>query len=653
MRQWFRIAFPRNYLDRRKRAGFLFVLPALLFFGSVFLLPLAQSILYSFYKIAPGGAREFVGLRLYEKVLTDSTFWTAVGNTVQLLLFSVPTTVVLALAVALGLNRISSLKWRNVWASMYFLPFATSLVAAALIWQWIYDPVYGFLNYALSFVGIPPQKWLQSLSQVLPVHRRRERLGADRLRHDDLPRRAAIDPARSITRRPTSTAPVPSQRLRYITLPLLNAQIIMVCILELIFNFKIFDQVYATTQGGPAGASQTIIMLLYDTAFKFFRFGDASVMAVFVFVTLMAGDVAAMATLPQAGRVLNEPPVFGRDELHRAIDRIAFPRALALRQVHVRWLIMLAVACGAIVVFFPFFWMAVTSLKTAPEIQRVPLQIAPDHWLNFSNYVEVFKREPFLRYLLNSAIVASIAAVSSVVVSSLAGFGFAKYRFPGRDVFFLAIVGILMVPFQSVVVPLYVWMNELGLLDTYAGIVAPDLVSVFGVFLMRQAIETIPNDYIDAARIDGASELRIFFLVILPSVKPAIATLLIIKFMWSWNEFFWPMVVISSPQMKVVTMGLMSFTNMYFIEYNLLTAAAVISILPILRHLRHAAALGGAGRRDERPEGLSAGPGRQAAGAAPCLTVPWAARRRSARNAAPCSGRGGARSARATPPRCT
>jgi ABC-type glycerol-3-phosphate transport system permease component len=256
--------------------------------------------------------------------------------------------------------------------------------------------------------------------------------------------------------------------------------------------------------------------------------------------------------------------------------------ALTLRRAHVRWLVTLAVTCGAIVVFFPFFWMAVTSLKTAPEIQRVPLQIAPDNWLNFGNYLEVFRREPFLRYLMNSSLVASVAAVSSVVVSSLAGFGFAKFRFPGRDFFFLAIVGILMVPFQSVVVPLYVWMNDLGLLNTYAGIVAPDLVSVFGVFLMRQAIEVIPNDYIDAARVDGGSELRIFFSVVLPSVKPAIATLLIIKFMWSWNEFFWPMVVTTSREMKVVTMGLMSFTNMYFIEYNLLTAAAVLSILPIL-----------------------------------------------------------------------
>src|SRR5262252_2249609 len=207
--------------------------------------------------------------------------------------------------------------------------------------------------------------------------------------------------------------------------------------------------------------------------------------------------------------------------------------ALTVRRVRFRWLLTLAVACGAIVVFFPFFWMAVTSLKTAPEIQRVPLQIAPDHWLNFGNYLEVFKREPFLRYLLNSALVASIAAISSVVVSSLAGFGFAKFRFPGRDVLFLAIDG-------------------------------------------------IPNDYIDAARVDGGSELRIFFSVVLPSVKPAIATLLIIKFMWSWNEFFWPMVVTSSREMKVVTIGLMSFTNMYFTEWNLLTAAAVLSILPIL-----------------------------------------------------------------------
>ena len=247
-----------------------------------------------------------------------------------------------------------------------------------------------------------------------------------------------------------------------------------------------------------------------------------------------------------------------------------------------RWLAVALVGGGALAVFFPFFWMAVTSLKTVPEIQRVPLQVLPDHWTNLANYREVFQRQPFGRFLLNSALVASVSALSSVIVSSLAGYGFAKFRFPGHGVFFFAIIGILMVPFQSVVVPLYLWVNRLGLLDTYLGILAPDLVSVFGVFLMRQAIQVVPSDYIDAARIDGSSELGIFWRVILPAVKPALATLVIIKFMWTWNELFWPLVVVNSPTMKVVTMGLVGFTNIYFIEYNLVTAAAVVSILPIL-----------------------------------------------------------------------
>jgi multiple sugar transport system permease protein len=246
------------------------------------------------------------------------------------------------------------------------------------------------------------------------------------------------------------------------------------------------------------------------------------------------------------------------------------------------WLVGALVAAGAVCVFFPFAWMALTSLKTVPEIQRVPLQITPDRWTNLDNFREVFQRQPFARFLLNSALVASVSALSSVVVSAAAGYGFAKFRFPGHGLFFFAIIGILMVPFQSVVVPLYLWVSRLNLLDTYLGILAPDLVSVFGVFLMRQSIEVVPTDYVDAARIDGAGEFGIFWRIILPSVTPALATLVIVKFMWTWNELFWPLVVINSPSMKVVTLGLLSFTNMYFIEYNLVTAAAVVSILPIL-----------------------------------------------------------------------
>jgi len=283
---WVRLVFARTYMDRQRRAGVLFVLPAVGYFCLVFLVPLVQSVAGSFYRTVPGGASRFVGLRLYERVLTDSTFWHAVQNTVTLLLLSAPATVVLALAVALGLNRLASLRWRSAWAAMYFLPFAVSLVAAALIWQWIYDPVYGLLNFLLTRTGLPPQKWLTSLDQVLPslaIVNLWVRLGFDTMIFlaalqaipGEYYESAAIDGASRW------------QSLRHMTLPLLNPQIVMVAILELIFDFKVFDQVYATTQGGPASASETVIMLLYDTAFKYFRLGDASVMAVFVFVTLL------------------------------------------------------------------------------------------------------------------------------------------------------------------------------------------------------------------------------------------------------------------------------------------------------------------------------------------------------------------------------
>ena len=274
-------------MDRQRRAGLLFVLPALAYFCFVFLVPLAESVVGSFHRTIPGGATRFVGLRNYERVFTDGTFWQAVRNTTMLLALSVPSTVALALAAALGLHRVAALRWRNVWAAMYFLPFSASLVAAALIWQSIYDPVYGFLNHALVTVGLPPQKWLTSLEQVLPSLAAVNvwvRLGFDTIIFlaalqaipGEYYEAAAIDGAGGW------------RALRHVTLPLLNPQIVMVSILELIFNFRIFDQVYATTQGGPASASQTVIMLLYDTAFKYFKLGDASVMAVFVFACLLA-----------------------------------------------------------------------------------------------------------------------------------------------------------------------------------------------------------------------------------------------------------------------------------------------------------------------------------------------------------------------------
>ncbi len=286
MERFIRLLLPRNYIERQRQAGFLFILPAFVYFSLVFLIPMAQSILESFYFQRSDGLSQFAGLRLYERVLTDPLFWSSVRNTVMLLLISLPTTVLLALLIAIGLNKFVSPRWRSLWAVMYFLPFSVSLVAAALVWQWIYDPVYGFANYLLALMGLPQQKWLESLELVLPSLASINvwiRVGFDTM--------IFLAALQSIPADYYEVANIDGanwkQAFFHITLPLLNPQILMVCILESIYNFQVFDQVYATTQGGPLGASTTIIVLLYETAFKYFRFGEASVMAVFVFVSLL------------------------------------------------------------------------------------------------------------------------------------------------------------------------------------------------------------------------------------------------------------------------------------------------------------------------------------------------------------------------------
>lgn len=236
----------------------------------------------------------------------------------------------------------------------------------------------------------------------------------------------------------------------------------------------------------------------------------------------------------------------------------------------------------ALIIFVPLIWTLSTSFKTPEEITSLPITFFPKNIFNLDNYIYIFAYSAFGRYLLNSFIVSGITVVVSLIVASLAGFGFAKYNFPGKDIVFFAILAILMVPFQAITVPLYLWSIRFKLVDTYQGLAMPGLVSAFGIFLMRGAIESIPNDYLDAARIDGASELRIYWRIILPSVKGSLAALAIIKFLWTWTSFFWPLIITSTDKVKVVTLGLADYTNMYFVEYNFAMAASIISIIPLM-----------------------------------------------------------------------
>ncbi len=236
----------------------------------------------------------------------------------------------------------------------------------------------------------------------------------------------------------------------------------------------------------------------------------------------------------------------------------------------------------AIVMVIPFLWMISTSLKSPPDIMSYPPTFIPNPVM-WVNYAKAWEAAPFARYLLNSLTVALFATGGSVFFSTLAGFGFAKYDFPGRNILFILVLGTLMVPFQMTMIPLYMIMIKLRWVDDLKALIVPSLASAFGTFLMRQFIGTIPDDLMDAARIDGCSEIRIFWSIILPLCKSGLAVLALFMFMGSWNEFLWALIVIDSTLKKTLPLGLATFELPgEIIAYGPLMAASVFVIAPIM-----------------------------------------------------------------------
>jgi len=236
---------------------------------------------------------------------------------------------------------------------------------------------------------------------------------------------------------------------------------------------------------------------------------------------------------------------------------------------------------GALVMLAPLIWMVLASFKTLPEILKVPPTLLPESF-NLDNYRTVLSDTEFPRYFVNSIIVAVVTVASVLLTSSMAGYAFAKFEFPGRNVLFVLVLATLMIPFQVRVIPLYVLTNELGLLDTYPGMVLPGLVDAFGIFLMRQFMMAIPNDLIDAARVDGASERTIFLKIVLPLAKPALSALAIFTLVASWESFLWPLLVVSSPDKFTLPLGLAQFSGRFISRVDLQMAASTLTVLPLL-----------------------------------------------------------------------
>lgn len=236
---------------------------------------------------------------------------------------------------------------------------------------------------------------------------------------------------------------------------------------------------------------------------------------------------------------------------------------------------------GVIISLFPFYWMVIGSTKTSGEILSVPPSLTPGHNLleNFESLNESLK---FVRVMWNSIFISITSTVLSVLIAAMSGYAFSKFKFKGKSIGFFIILCTLMIPFQVILIPLFEIMVNMDWLNTYQAIILPTLASPFAIFLMRQNLSTVPDSMIEAARIDGAGEFKIFFKIVLPTMRPALAAVSIFLFMAQWNSLLWPLITLTTKEMATLPVALSGLVGMARIDYGQVMLGTTLSVIPIL-----------------------------------------------------------------------
>ncbi len=250
-----------------------------------------------------------------------------------------------------------------------------------------------------------------------------------------------------------------------------------------------------------------------------------------------------------------------------------------------RWMQVLALHFlllgAAALTFLPFFWMVAASFMPEGEANRFPPRLLPSA-ITLEHYYALFTRLDVTRYAVNSALLATVVTLIALFVNSAAGYAFAKLHFAGRDRLFRMLLSLLVVPAQVSMLPLFLMIKELGLVNTYAGVIIPGMASVFGIFLIRQYALSIPESLLDAARIDGAGEFRIYWSIVLPACRPILVTLAVFTFMGTWNDFMWPLIVLTDADMYTLPVALANLIGEHVQDTELMMAGAVLTVLPVI-----------------------------------------------------------------------
>jgi multiple sugar transport system permease protein len=433
------------------------------------------------------------------------------------------------------------------------------VVAIALVWQWMYHADFGLLNYLGSLVGLAPVDWLGNPKTALVavmIVSIWVQVGYQMV--------VFLAGLQGIPQVYLDAARVDGasawQRFRHVTIPLLRPVTLFVLVTGVITSFQVFTLVYVLTDGGPLHATDVIVYRIYQMAWEFLQFGGAS---------FRSGCSSCCSPRLGCSSGCSD-------------DGWSMHRREGGRGKREGWTLgTVSVVLLGLTMLLPFLYMISTALMDEFEVLRYPPALVPVP-PRVGNFPAALTALPFWRFFVNSGVVSLAVVAGQVLTSAAAAYAFARLKFPGRDRIFLVFLSVLMVPAVVLVIPRFLIVNALGWVDSYAGLISTELVSVWGIFLLRQFFQTLPRELEDAARLDGAGEWRIFWRVILPLSRPALATLAVFAFVDQWKSFLWPLVVTRSVRMQTVEIGIAAFHGIYSTNWPYQMAAAVAAVLPLV-----------------------------------------------------------------------
>lgn len=520
--------------------GYLFMLPALLFFCCFIIIPMLTGFVTSLFDYTmktPVSMETFVGLRNYAELFTTPTFYRALLNTLLIVVVAVPTVTAFSLWVASAITPMHEAP-RSFFRCVFYLPAVTGTVAVVVVWKWMFDAYNGIFNWALKSLGIIDQNimWLGDARFAIwciililfttsvgqPIVLYVAALGnVDR----SLVEAAEVDGATKL------------QTFWKIKWPSVMPTTLYVAIITTINSFQCFALIQLLTSGGPQHSTDTVMYYLYIQCFH--------AVPLWVCKRRRCGTGHYHCAV-QCSAVQN-------DEHRRGILR----RGKAQWKKNKKAYTVFAWAALCLLAFtfiFPLYWIVTVRLSCKPATVQLPPQWFPAE-PTAANYVKLFKNPAGL-WLWNSVFQAAMATLLTCFTASLAGYALAKKRFTGAKFIFAIFVCAMALPKQVVMVPLVRIMAAIGLYNTSWAVIFPTVGWPFGVFLMKQFSETLPSELLEAARIDGAGELRTFWDIVLPIVKPGVGALAIFTFVNTWNDYFMQLIMLKSSDAITVSLGI-------------------------------------------------------------------------------------------------